>query len=70
MSTCVLFNLLIEFGKKITCKALLSILLVIPNKFNKFKITGARLQDSVYHMTLKLGSVLDFLTKTLIFHHK
>ena len=25
---------------------------VFPNKFNKFNNTGARMQDSIYHMTL------------------
>ena len=41
MSAHVLLNLLNELGKKITCKALLSILSVFPNKFNKFNNTGA-----------------------------
>ena len=53
MSSHVLWNLLNEFGKKIRCKALASILSVSPNVFNKFTNTGARMQDSVYHMTLK-----------------
>ena len=34
-------------------QALLSILLISPNKFNKFNNTGTQMQDSIYHMTLK-----------------
>ena len=39
MSAHVLFNLLNE--------------LLFPNEFNKFNNTGARMLDSIYHMTLK-----------------
>ena len=46
-------NFLNKLGKKIRCKALPSILLVFPNEFNKFNNAGARMQDSIYHMTLK-----------------
>ena len=53
MSHHVLLNLLNELGKKIRCEALPSILSVIPIEFNKFNNTGARMQDSIYHMTLK-----------------
>ena len=53
MSAHVLLNLLNELGKKIRCEAVPSILSVFPNKFNKFNNTGARMQDSIYHMTLK-----------------
>ena len=35
------------------CVAVLSILSVSPNEIDKFKNTGARRQDSIYHMTLK-----------------
>ena len=31
-----------------------SILSLFLNKFNKFNNTGARMLDSIYHMTLKL----------------
>ena len=41
MSAHVLLNLLNRLGKKKRCEALLSILLVFPNKFNKFSNTGA-----------------------------
>ena len=53
MSAHVLLNLLNELEKKIRCDALQSILLVFPNESNKFNNTGARMQDSIYHMTLK-----------------
>ena len=48
-------NLLNSLGKKIRCEASPSILSVFPNEFNKFNIgnTGARIQGSINHMTLK-----------------
>ena len=49
----VLLNLLNKLGKKLRCEALPNILSVSPNEFNKFSNTGARMQDSIYHMTLK-----------------
>ena len=52
MSAHVLLNLLNELGEKIRCEALPSILSVFSNEFNKFNNTGARMQDSNYHMTL------------------
>ena len=64
MSAHVLLNVLNELGKKIRCKTMPSILSVFPNKFCKFNKTGARMQDSVYHMTLKLQFIHDFRTKT------
>ena len=54
MSAHVLLNLLNELGHKIKCKALSSILSIFPSEFNKFNNTGARMQGSIYHMTLKL----------------
>ena len=60
----VLVNLLNELGKKIRCKALLSILSVFPNAFNKFNNTGARMQDSIYHIALKLHFISEIFTKT------
>ena len=53
MSAHVLLNLLNKLGKKIRCEALPSTLSVFPNEFNKFNNTGARMQDSIYQMTLK-----------------
>ena len=35
-------------------RGLPSILSPFPNEFNKFNNTGARMLDSIYHMTLKL----------------
>ena len=64
MSAAVLLNLLNKLGKKIRCEALLSILSVFPNEFNKFNNTGARMQDSIYHMTLKSHFISEFCTKT------
>ena len=60
MSAYVLLNLLNALGKTITCKALPSILSVFHNEFNIFNNTGARMQDSVYHMTLKSHFISKF----------
>ena len=49
MSAPVLLN---ELEGKIRCKALQSILSVVPNEFNKFNNTETRMQDSINHMTL------------------
>ena len=71
MSANVLLNLLKELGKKTRREALPSILSVFPDKFNKFNNTGARMQDSIYHMTLKSHFISKFCTKTSRFrHHK
>ena len=64
MSTHVLLNLLNELGKKIRCKALPNILFIFSNEFNKLNNTVARLQDSIYHMILKLHFISKFCTKT------
>ena len=69
MSAHVLLNLLNELGEKIRCEALPSILSVFPNEFNKFDNTGARMQDSIYHMTLKLHFISKFCIKTSRFRH-
>ena len=68
MSNHVLLNLLNELEKKIRCKAFL---LVFPNEFNKFNntVTGAQMQVSIYHMTLKSHFIRNFCTKTSRFHH-
>ena len=54
MSAHVLLNLLNKLGKRDKIRGLPSILSLLCNKFNKFKNTGARMLDSIYHMTLKL----------------
>ena len=65
----VLLNFLNEFGKKIRCEALSSIFSVFPNKFDKFNTTGARMQDAIYHMTLKSHFISKFSPKTSRFRH-
>ena len=69
MSAHVLLNLLNELGKIDKMRGLLSILSHFRNMFNKFKNTGARMLDSIYHMTLKLFSNHIFGVKTLGFCH-
>ena len=49
-----LWNLLNELGKRYKMRGLSSILFLFRNEFNKFINTGARMLDSIYHMTLKL----------------
>ena len=52
MSAHVLLNLLKKFGKSNKMEGLPSILTLFHNEFNKFSDTGARMLDSIYHMTL------------------
>ena len=66
MSAHVLLNLLNELGEKATKPRILS---VFPNEFNKFSDTGARVQDSIYHMTLKSHFISKFCIKTSRFRH-
>ena len=54
MSANVLLNLLNELGKRDKMQGLPSILTLFRNEFNKFEKTGARILDSIYHMTLRL----------------
>ena len=54
MSAHVYLNLLNELGKSDKMRGLPSILLLFSNEFNKLNNTGARMLDSIYHMTLKL----------------
>ena len=63
MSAHVLLNLLNELGKRDKKRGLPSILSLFRNEpsvlslfrneFNKFNNTGARMLDSIYHMTLR-----------------
>ena len=53
MSTHVLLNLLNELGKRDKMRGLPSILSLFRNEFNKFNNTGARMLDSIHHMTLR-----------------
>ena len=54
MSAHVLLNLLNELGKRDKMRGLPSILSLFRNEFNKFNNTGARMLDSIYHMTSRL----------------
>ena len=56
MSAHVLLNLLNELGKRDKMQGLLSILSLFRNQINKFNNTGARMLDSIYHMTNTLKS--------------
>ena len=56
MSAHVLLNLSNELGKRDKMRGLPSILSFIRNEFNKFNNTGARMLDSIYHMTNTLKS--------------
>ena len=69
MSAHVLLNLLNELEEKIRCEALPSILSISSNSFNKLN-KGARMQDSIYHMTLKSHLIREFCIKTSRFRHK
>ena len=50
----VLLNFLSELGKRDKMRGLPSILSLFRNEFNKFNKTGARMLDSINHMTIKL----------------
>ena len=52
MSAHVLLNLLNELGKRDKMRGLPSILSLFRNEFNKVNNTGARMLESIYHMTL------------------
>ena len=54
MSAHVLLNLLNKLRKRDKMRCLPSILSLFRNEFNKFNNTGARMLDSIYHMTIKL----------------
>ena len=53
MSARFLLSLLNELGKSDKMRGLPSILSLFCNEFNKFNNTGARMLDSIYHMTVK-----------------
>ena len=54
MSAHVLLILLNELRKRDKMRGLQSLLLLFRNEINKFNNTGARMLDSIYHMTLRL----------------
>ena len=67
MSAHVLLNLSNELGKRDKMRGLQSILSFIHNEFNKFNNTGARMLDSIYHMTLQFFLNLISAVKRLTF---
>ena len=48
----LILNLLNELRKRYKMRGLPSILSLFRNEFNKFNKIGARILDSIYHMTL------------------
>ena len=52
MSAPVLLYLLNKLGKRDKMRGLSNILSLFRNEFNKFNKTGARILNSIYHMTL------------------
>ena len=56
MSAHNFLNLLNELGKRDKMRGLPSILSLFRNEFIKFNNTGARMLDSIYHMTNTLKS--------------
>ena len=54
MSAHVLLNLLNELGKRDKMRGSPSILSPLCNEFKKCNNTGARMLDSIYHMTFRL----------------
>ena len=54
MNVHVLLNLLNELGKRDKMCGLPNILSLLRNELIKFKNTGVRMLDSIYHMALEL----------------
>ena len=50
----VSLNYLTIWGKTDKMRGMSSIFSLFRNEFNKFSNTGARMLDSIYHMTIKL----------------
>ena len=69
MSAHALLYILNKLGKSDKIRGLPSILLLFPNELNKFNNTGARMLDSIYHMTLKLIKNHIFGVKMSRFFH-
>ena len=70
MSAHVLLNFLNELGKSDKMRGLLSILSLFRSEFDRLDNTGAKMLDSVYHMTLKLLKNKSHLgMKTSLFCH-
>ena len=62
MSAHVLLKLFKELGEKDKMR-FAEHLIGFPNEFNKFSNTGARMQDYIYHMTLKSHFISEFCIK-------
>ena len=58
MSAHVLLNLLNKLRKRDKVLGLRSILSLFHNEFNKFNNTRVRMLDSIYHITLRLLTIL------------
>ena len=69
MSAHVLLNLLNKLRKRDKTQGLSGILSIFHNKFNKSNNMGARILDSIYHMTLKLLKNHILVVKTSRFCH-
>ena len=69
MSAHALLNLLNELRKRDKMRGLSSIISLFRNELNKFNNTGARMLDSIYHMTLKFLKNHIFGVKTSRFCH-
>ena len=54
MSAHILLNLLNKLRKRDKMRGLPSILALFRNKFNKYNYTGARMLNSIYHLTLNI----------------
>ena len=67
MSARVLSNLLNEMMKRNKMRGLPSILSVFRIEFNKFNNTGARILDSIYHMTLKWHLIFGMKTSKFFY---
>ena len=63
MSALVLLNLFNELWKRDKMGGLLSILTIFRMELDKFNNAGARMLDSVYHMTFKLCKNHTFVVK-------
>ena len=64
-----MLNLLNELRKRDKMRGLSSILSLFRYQFNIFNKTGARILDSIYHMTFKIILKSYFGVKTLGFCH-
>ena len=57
-------------GEKDKMRGCVEHVIGFPNEFNKFNNTGARMQDSIYHMTLKSHFIGEICSKTSRFRLK